>query len=73
MSRKRKTASHHSNGQHTLELNPAARKKQAQRELWFAVTIVVLIILGFVLLYYLAVVKPVQSPVLTVMTATSGT
>ncbi len=73
MSRKRKTASRHPREQHITQLNPVERKKQTQRELWSAVAIVVLIILGFVLFYYLTVTKPAQTPPLTVVTATPGT
>ncbi|MCE5259973.1 MAG: hypothetical protein LLG44_13090 [Chloroflexi bacterium] len=73
MSKKRKTTSHHPSEQHTAQLNSAERKKQAQRELWSAVAIVALIIIGFVLFYYFTVTKPAQTPPLTVVTATPGT
>jgi len=43
-------------------------RKQAQREFWVAIGIVVLIVLAFVLLYYYTVLRPVSQPTITDVT-----
>ncbi|MHB9034952.1 MAG: hypothetical protein ACYC6L_18125 [Anaerolineae bacterium] len=72
MAKKNHSQAHQVSTRHVPKETQQERLKKARRDLWFAVAIVALIVLGFVLLYYLAVIKPSQMPGINVSNTPGG-